>query len=98
MKLDPFIEIIRMEKSKCGEKGKRDRVAYWMAGVSLTAGFTLLFLGFFFCPRGEIHSSVVYTFGEILVFVGSLMGISIHYGSHRAEENKNKNDSHEKDR
>lgn len=59
----------------------RETLGYWMAALSLAAGFILLFLGFFFAPAGEIHSSVVYTFGEILVFVGSLMGISIHYRS-----------------
>lgn len=54
-----------------------------MAGASLIAGFMLLFISLFLPPQGEIHSSVIYSFGEILLFVGSLMGISIHYHNNR---------------
>lgn len=58
-------------------------LAHIMAGASLIAGFMLLFISLFLPPQGEIHSSVIYSFGEILLFVGSLMGISIHYHNNR---------------
>ncbi|MDE6231431.1 MAG: hypothetical protein K2M37_07415 [Muribaculaceae bacterium] len=59
--------------------GLRERLAYWLAAISLTLGFGLLFTGFFYPPEGEIDSSVIYIFGEILLFSGSLLGISFHY-------------------
>lgn len=39
----------------------------------------MLFLGMYIPPTGEIHESVQTAFGLILVFVGSLLGISMHY-------------------
>lgn len=59
--------------------GIREKLAYGLSGLSLAGGFILLYLGFFYPPEGEIDSSVIYVFGEILVFCGSLMGISLHY-------------------
>ncbi len=59
--------------------GIREKLAYGLGGLSLAAGFILLFCSFFYPPEGEIDSSVIYVFGEILVFCGSLMGISLHY-------------------
>lgn len=45
--------------------------------VSLGSG--LLVCGFIAPPSGEIHSSVLIAFGEILTFVGALFGIDYHY-------------------
>lgn len=42
-------------------------------------GMLLLFLGFFRPPEGEVHSSVLVAFGEVMTFVGALMGIDYHY-------------------
>lgn len=42
-------------------------------------GMVLLFLGFFFSPQGEIHSSVLIAFGEVQTFVGALLGVDYHY-------------------
>lgn len=51
------------------------RVAVLMA----IAGCILLGCGFMFPPKGEIHSSVLVAFGEILTFAGALFGIDYHY-------------------
>lgn len=49
-------------------------------GVVLTfAGLTLLFLGLFIPPKGEIHNSLLIAFGEICTFAGALIGVDYHY-------------------
>ena len=46
--------------------------------VQLTCAVFLTALG---CAllQGEIHTSILVTFGEILTFVGALFGIDYHY-------------------
>lgn len=49
-------------------------------GVLLVvAGLTLIFLGMFIPPRGEIHNSVLIAYGEISTFAGALIGVDYHY-------------------
>lgn len=55
----------------------KEKISYTMAAVSLVCGYVLLFLGYFAPPRGVIEPSVLYAFGEISVFVGSVMGIGL---------------------
>jgi len=57
---------------------KKEWISYGMAVAALAAGLTLLFLGYAAPPEGEIDSSVLYAFGEISIFVGSVLGISVH--------------------
>ena len=40
---------------------------------------TLLFIGIFIQPKGEIHSSVLVAFGEACTFAGALIGVDYHY-------------------
>lgn len=47
--------------------------------VLIAAGLTLLFLGFYADPHGEIHDSVLIGYGEVSTFAGSLLGIDYHY-------------------
>lgn len=54
---------------------------YSLAIMSIVAGFTMLFLNMYLPPRGEIHESVLTAFGIILIFVGSLLGIEMHYSN-----------------
>ncbi len=42
-------------------------------------GAGLLIAGFCVHPPGEIHSSVLVAFGEVMTFAGSLMGIDYRY-------------------
>lgn len=57
----------------------KEVIIYVLAVVTMTAGLTLLFIGLFIPPEGEIHSSVITAFGILCTFVASLLGISIHY-------------------
>lgn len=47
--------------------------------VATFAGLTLLFIGVFIQPKGEIHSSVLVAFGEACTFAGALIGVDYHY-------------------
>ncbi|WP_297719188.1 hypothetical protein [uncultured Porphyromonas sp.] len=47
----------------------------WLAILLVTCGMALLYMGFWVSPRGEIHSSVLVAYGEVMTFVGALIGI-----------------------
>lgn len=64
------------------------------AVVVLLSGLTLLFIGAFSPPRGEIHNSVLIAWGESLTFVGSIFGIDYSY-RYRSKK-LDKDDSEEK--
>lgn len=59
----------------------KDVLIYSLAILTLGAAFVLLFLGMYIPPEGEIHDSVLTAFGLILLFVGSLLGVSMHYAN-----------------
>ncbi len=48
---------------------------FYLACLMIFFGCTLLAVGFALAPTGEIHSSVLVAFGEILTFAGALIGI-----------------------
>lgn len=50
-----------------------------LAVLICLAGLTLLFLGLYAPPEGEISSSVLVAYGESLTFAGSLIGVDYHY-------------------
>lgn len=50
-----------------------------LATAMCTFGCALLVAGIALPPAGEIHSSVLVAFGEVLTFAGSLFGIDYHY-------------------
>jgi hypothetical protein len=50
-----------------------------MACVLCTFGMALLGAAFFTSPPGEIHSSVLVAYGEVMTFAGALFGIDYHY-------------------
>ena len=59
----------------------KEVVIYLLAIIAMIAGLTLLYLGLFIPPAGEIHESVLTAYGLISIFVGSLLGITIHYAN-----------------
>lgn len=59
----------------------KEVIIYILAVITMLAGLTLLFMGLFIPPEGEIHQSVLTAFGLISIFVASLLGISIHYAN-----------------
>lgn len=70
----------------------KEMIIYTMAIVTMGAGLTMLFVGLYIPPEGEIHGSVLTAFGSICIFVASLLGISLHYAN---ELNKFKTDVQE---
>lgn len=65
-----------MDKRKNGLKGITLLQA-WLATVVTMIGCGLLVAGFTVTPTGEIHSSVLVSFGEIMTFSGTLLGVSV---------------------
>lgn len=57
----------------------KEKISYGLAIGTMLCGLLLLFMSFAVAPAGEISSSVLYAFGEISLFVGSIMGISVHF-------------------
>lgn len=62
------------------------RLQLGIATLLVTAGLTLLYLGFWLPPEGEIHSSVLVAFGETSTFAGALFGVDYQYRSRRGRE------------
>lgn len=56
----------------------KEIVQYSSAVFSLCVGFVLIFIGFFTPPVGEVHSSIIGVFGEIIVFVSAVFGLSLY--------------------
>ena len=48
---------------------------YLSACVLLFAGIIMAFIALFLPPPGEIHNSVLFIFGQILIYAGSIFGI-----------------------
>lgn len=71
----------------------KEVIIYTLAVVTMLVGLTLLFIGLFIPPEGEIHGSVLTAFGSVCIFVASLLGISLHYAN---ELDKFKNDVQER--
>ena len=57
------------------EKLSQMNVRLVMAVVMSVVGLALLIVALVMPPRGEIDSSVLVAFGEILTFVGAIFGI-----------------------
>lgn len=82
-----MFSLIRVEKGrnkKFLEKRSMRRIdngtlQLMTASVMVIVGCVLLGFGFAFPPKGEIHSSVLVAFGEILTFAGALFGIDYRY-------------------
>jgi len=50
-----------------------------MAFLLTMSGISLLFMGFWYHPTGEIHHSVLVAFGEVSTFAGALFGVDYSY-------------------
>ena len=48
----------------------------WSAMAMLTVGTLLVMVGFWCPPRGTIHESVLWFFGQCLVYTGSVLGVA----------------------
>lgn len=59
----------------------KDFMLHLIAVLTWVAAFTLLFLGMFIAPEGEIHDSVLTAFGIALFFIASIYGIAAFFVS-----------------
>ncbi len=50
-----------------------------VACIMIAFGCCLLAAGFVVAPMGEIHSSILVAFGEVMTFAGALIGIDYYY-------------------
>ena len=76
---------MNIEKNKAP---KEISVQLAMAVVLCLAGITLLFMGFWCSPQGEIHNSVLIGFGEVSTFAGALFGVDYSY-KYKSKRNEN---------
>lgn len=58
----------------------KERVSYVLCIGAFIMGFALSIAGFCVPPTGEISGSLLTWFGMVEAFVGSVLGISTHYG------------------
>lgn len=56
----------------------KEIVAHIAAGLMLLFGMVITTAGFIIPPTGEIHDSVLWIFGQTLVFAGAILGVSLH--------------------
>lgn len=60
-------------------KKQRLNLQLAIAVILIVFGLVILMLGFYAPPVGEIHSSVLVAYGEVMTFAGSLIGIYYHF-------------------
>lgn len=68
-------------KSEFDKLSFKETLVYSLAIITMIASFVLLFMGMFIPPEGEIHDSVLTAYGITLLFVASLLGVSMHYSN-----------------
>lgn len=66
----------------------RDLLIYIIAMLLVVAGLTMLFIGLWLPPIGEIHSSVLTAAGLIFTFAGACLGLSWTVGHKIAMQNQ----------
>ena len=56
----------------------KEIAAHIAAGLLLFFGMIMVVCGFVTPPSGEVHDSILWIFGQTLVFSGAVLGISLH--------------------
>ena len=56
----------------------KEIAAHIAAGLLLCFGMIMVVCGFITPPSGEVHDSILWIFGQTLVFSGAVLGISLH--------------------
>lgn len=62
----------------------KELLTYAIALLCMVAAVVAIFLGLYLPPRGEVHASVLTYFGISAAFVGSLLGITMHFNNELA--------------
>lgn len=56
----------------------KEKVSYGSAVLALLVGFGLTIAAFIVEPQGEIHDSVLWILGQILIFSGGIFGVGVY--------------------
>ncbi|MDU1892761.1 MAG: hypothetical protein E6767_18935 [Dysgonomonas sp.] len=67
-----------------------------VSAILIIVGCGLLIAGFCVVPVGQIHNSVLVAFGEILTFVGAIMGMNYSFKSKISNNQTNKDNETDK--
>ena len=80
---DKSILIYTMENKKNTWKdlSVREKYAYGISAAAFFLGWMLTIICFFVDPIGSVTDSVLWILGQVLLFTGSVIGISEHYSS-----------------
>jgi len=54
----------------------KEVIQYTICVVCILGAMVMSFLALYIAPAGEIHNSVLWICGQVLVFVGSIFGIN----------------------
>ena len=65
----------------------KEQIQLILSVMMCTAGIVVILICIYIEPQGEIHSSVLVAFGEILTFAGSVIGIDYHYKFNNQKQN-----------
>lgn len=57
---------------------KKDSIATWTAVIMLAWGVVLTTAAFVVPPLGEVHESILWILGQILIYSGSIFGIAMY--------------------
>ena len=68
-------------KSEFDKLTFKEVLIYIIAIICMVAAIVSVFIGMFLPPTGEIHASVLTYFGMSCGFVGTILGISIHFSN-----------------
>ena len=69
---------MEQKRNRFRDLNAKEKVSYGAAITSLFIGFGLTIAAFCIEPRGEIHDSVLWTLGQILVFAGGIFGVGVY--------------------
>lgn len=70
-------------------KNKKNTMALWSAMGMLVYGAGITTAGFVVPPLGEVHHSVMWILGQVLIYSGSIFGITL-YTKQRLNEIESK--------
>ena len=54
----------------------KEWIQYIICIVCILGAITMSFLAMYIDPTGEVHNSILWIIGQVLIFVGSIFGIS----------------------
>ena len=69
------------------EKDSRlnSKAAFITAIISFVVGWTLVVIGFFTDPKGEVHGSILAVLGEAMVYAASVFGVALYFKNEMAK-------------